>query len=417
MKTFLEEYGFVILIAIVIILLIVIATPIGNTIKASILGLTDSFGSKTVAKIDKTSKEVNTTLKGSELAIESTSETDKYIAILRGYQGGKEVSVASVGDKLTCTDSMSNVATFAGATGAAETTSGIAKFIIENGDKLDENTKYYIEIMNIGTGEIFKSDVMMMDYQKLVSSGGSGGTGGSSGSGGSSTIDMSNVSTTLASGDFSTKGNLVTVNGKSYRVLESSGTQAKLLAMDSHKFSKFNSLNVTTSFGGTTGQKYAGSVLDNEMTNFYNGLPAELQNAIVEQNISQSMYRWTSGTNASANFSAWYAKPFTDATTSGNNYYLTRIAEVNVGARKVFALDLDDAISYLGANSTAKDVNEMFFGVRNNVPRGVWLRSAISGYSSRAFYVYGSSGCLSYYDYYDSNGVRPAFVLDLSLLS
>ena len=61
MKTFLEEYGFVILIAVVVILLIVIATPIGNTIKASILGLTDSFGSKTVAKIDKTSKEVNTT--------------------------------------------------------------------------------------------------------------------------------------------------------------------------------------------------------------------------------------------------------------------------------------------------------------------------------------------------------------------
>ena len=417
MKTFLEEYGFVILIAIVIILLIVIATPIGNTIKASILGLTDSFGSKTVAKIDKTSKEVNTTLKGSELAIESTSETDKYIAILRGYQGGKEVSVASVGDKLTCTDSMSNVATFAGATGAAETTSGIAKFIIENGDKLDENTKYYIEIMNIGTGEIFKSDVMMMDYQKLVSSGGSGGTGGSSGSGGSSTIDMSNVSTTLASGDFSTKGNLVTVNGKSYRVLESSGTQAKLLAMDSHKLSKFNSLNVTTSFGGTTGQKYAGSVLDNEMTNFYNGLPAELQNAIVEQNISQSMYRWTSGTNASANFSAWYANPFTDATTSGNNYYLTRIAEVNVGARKVFALDLDDAISYLGANSTAKDVNEMFFGVRNNVPRYVWLRSAYSGYSNRAFYVYGNYGYLNINYCSSSYEVRPAFVLDLSLLS
>lgn len=53
MKSFLEEYGFVILIAIVIILLIVMATPIGSTIKASVLGLVDSFGSRTVAKIDK----------------------------------------------------------------------------------------------------------------------------------------------------------------------------------------------------------------------------------------------------------------------------------------------------------------------------------------------------------------------------
>ena len=47
MKTFLEEYGFVILIAIVIILLIVMATPVGSTIKASILGLTNSFDNKT----------------------------------------------------------------------------------------------------------------------------------------------------------------------------------------------------------------------------------------------------------------------------------------------------------------------------------------------------------------------------------
>ena len=408
MKTFLEEYGFVILIAIVIILLVVMATPIGNTIKASVLGLTDSFGSKTVAKIDKTSKEVNTTLNGSELTIESTSETDKYVAILRGYQGGKEVSVASVGNKLTCTDSMTNTATFTDATGNAETTGGIAKFIIENGDKLDENTKYYIEIMNIGTGEIFKSDIMMMDYQKLVSAGGSGG---------SSTIDMSNVSTTLASGDFSTKGNLVTVNGKSYRVLESNGTQAKLLAMDSYKSSKFNSSSVTTSFGGTAGLKYAGSVLDNEMTNFYNSLPTELQNAIVEQNISQSMYKWTSGTNASADFSAWYKNPFTDATTSGNNYYLTRTVEVNVGTRKVFALDVDDVISYLGSNSTAKDVNELFFDVRNNVSRNVWLRSASSGNNYRAFYAYGYYGYLSDYYYSNSSEVRPAFILDLSLLS
>ena len=417
MKSFLEEYGFAILVAVVVIILIVIASPIGTEIKASVSGLVDSFGGKTVTAIDKTSKEVIVTLNGSILTIASTSETDKYVATLRGYQGGKEVSVASVDDKLICVDSMSNTETFDNATGFAETTSGVAKFIIENGAKLDESSEYYIEIMNIGTGEIFKSDIMMMDYQKLISDGGSGGTGGSSGSGGSSTIDMSNVSTTLASGDFSTKGNLVTVNGKSYRVLESIGTQAKLLAMDSYKSSKLNLSSATTSFGGTTGQKYAGSVLDGEMTNFYNSLPAELQNAIVEQNISQSMYKWSSGTNASANFSAWYKNPFTDATTSGNNYYLTRTAEINVGTRKVFALDVDDVISYLGSNSTAKDVNELFFGVRNNVSRSVWLRSAYSDSSSYAFRVYGSNGYLYYNSYISSCEVRPAFVLDLSLLS
>ena len=410
MKSFLEEYGFAILIAIVIITLIVMTSPIGGIIKTSVLELADDFGNRTVAKIDKT--EANLILNGSTLTIESPSETNKYVAVLRGYQGGKEVSVASVNDKLTCTDNMTNTDTFTNATGAAETTGGLAKFTIENGTKLDENSKYYVEIMNVGTGEIFKSDIMTTN--KLVASGGSSGAGGN---GGSSTIDMSNISTTLASGNFSTKGSLVTVNGKSYKVLESNGTQAKLLAMDSYKESVYNSTNVTTSFGSTTGQKYAGSTLDIEMTNFYNSLPVELQNAIVEQNISQSMYKRGSDTNASASFSSWYRDSFTDTTTSGNNYYLTRIAEVDVGNRKVFALDLDDVINYLGSNSTAKDVNEMFFEKRNSVSRDVWLRSAYSDYSYCAFYVYGSSGGLSSFSYDYSFEVRPAFVLDLSLLS
>ena len=53
MKAFLEEYGFVILIAIVIILLIVMATPVGNSIKASILGLVDRFSGTATSKLDK----------------------------------------------------------------------------------------------------------------------------------------------------------------------------------------------------------------------------------------------------------------------------------------------------------------------------------------------------------------------------
>lgn len=153
------------------------------------------------------------------------------------------------------------------------------------------------------------------------------------------------------------------------------------------------------------------------MTEYYNSLPTAIQNAIVEQNISQSMYSWSSGTNASADFSSWYSDSFTDATTFGNNYYLTRTAEVNVGARKVYALDVDDIISYLGSNSTAKDVNELFFNQRSNVSRNVWLRCAYSDGSNNAFVVYGNYGSLYYGLYSNSREVRPSFVLDLSLLS
>ena len=61
MKSFLEEYGFAILIAIVIITLIVMTSPIGGIIKTSVLGLADDFGNRTAAKIDKT--EANLILK------------------------------------------------------------------------------------------------------------------------------------------------------------------------------------------------------------------------------------------------------------------------------------------------------------------------------------------------------------------
>lgn len=392
MKTFLEEYGFVILIAIVIILLIVMATPVGRTIKTSILGLTDDFDSKTAAKIDKTHKETSTTLKGSKLTIESTSETDKYVAVLKGYQGGKGVSVSSRDNKLICTDNMSNDETFTDAIGAVETTGGIAKFIIENGEKLDENTKYYIEVMNIGTGEKFKSDVMMMDYQKLVSSGGSGETGGSSGSGDSS---MSNVNTTFVSGDFSTKGNLVTINGTQYRVLSVNGTQVKVMSMDSVGDSAFSS-NVTTSFGSFKGQKYAGSTLDTEMTNFYNSLPEAIKTAIVPQTIKQSMYS------------------FSDPMRLDN-----KKAEIEVGQRYVYALDVDDVIEYLGndySSDSSYVVNEMFFDTTSIVYRSVWLRSAYSDNNNFVFCASGGYRNLTSSGVFLSSEVRPTFVLDLSPL-
>lgn len=313
--------------------------------------------------------------------------------------------MASVNDKLTCTDNMTNTDTFTDATGAAETTGGLAKFTIENGAKLDENSKYYVEIMNVGTGEIFKSDIMTMN--QLVS-----GSGSSTPS-----VDLTNINVAGVVGDFSTKGNLVTINGTQYRVLAVNGSQVKVMSMVNIGNSTFNDPIVTTPFRDEYGQKYADSDLDQAMANCYNGLPAELQNAIVEQNILQSMYKYSSVANVGADFSSWYVSPFTDATTSGHNYYLTRTAEINVGTRKVFALDVDDVISYLGSNSTAKDVNEMFFGVRSSVISGVWLRSANSGGNYYAFYVNGGSGC-SCGDYYNNSyEVRPAFVLDLSLLS
>ena len=51
MKDFLSEYGFAILAAIVVILLIAMCTPVGSLIKNQIMGVVDSFASKTESKL------------------------------------------------------------------------------------------------------------------------------------------------------------------------------------------------------------------------------------------------------------------------------------------------------------------------------------------------------------------------------
>ena len=102
MKAFLEEYGFVILIAIVIILLIVMATPVGNSIKASILGLVDRFSGTATSKLDKADQgdfTVNLRQAASTGAlmymdINSDSTTDRYTLTMTYVSGGKTHTTA-----------------------------------------------------------------------------------------------------------------------------------------------------------------------------------------------------------------------------------------------------------------------------------------------------------------------------------
>lgn len=390
MKSFLKEYGFVILTAIVVIMLIVIVSPIGGTIKTSVSGLVDGFGNRIVAKIDKTNKEVNTTLKGSEFSIESTSETDKYVAILRGYQNGKEVSVASVGDKLTCTDSMSNVATFAGATGAAETTSGIAKFIIENGNKLDENTEYYIEIMNIGTGEIFKSNVETLNRDLILST-----------MPNPYTDIVANVQKLYDVGEANlTTDDIITVNGIDCYVLQADDSKAKLITKDIYnvRFDEggHTSAEVEGHVGTSSGHtdktyNYKYSTLRTWMNDFYvNKLGADSR--ILP--ITVTYYTGNTGTSDLNSFATG---------TIANQY--------------VFALDAKEAKQYSSNfrwNSSNKQIDDN--GKLSNCPSiYFWITSGFrhsNGFSAAQIVSY--SGVFGYGDiHYDAIGARPVFWISL----
>lgn len=160
MKAFLEEYGFVILIAIVIILLIVMATPVGNSIKASILGLVDRFSNTATSKLDKADQgDFTANLRQATgtsavyLDLNSDSTTDQYSYTVTYVSGGKTATTAEiVKDKAEA----SNPTKYFG--------NGEKIVIVSNdnnavgGTKIDDGSTIYVTVTNIGTNEKVQSN-------------------------------------------------------------------------------------------------------------------------------------------------------------------------------------------------------------------------------------------------------------------
>ena len=158
MKAFLEEYGFVILIAIVIILLIVMATPVGNSIKASILGLVDRFSGTATSKLDKADQgdftvNLRQATGGSTTAtvyadINSDSTTDKYTYTLSYVSGGKTHTTSVYGGSGLA----NGTHTIAVASLDCTTHTG------ESGLAIDDGAEIYLTVTNVGTNEVVQSN-------------------------------------------------------------------------------------------------------------------------------------------------------------------------------------------------------------------------------------------------------------------
>ena len=155
MKAFLEEYGFVILIAIVIILLIVMATPVGNSIKASVLGLVDRFSGTATSKLDKADqgdftanlRQATSDVKKVSLDVNSDSTTDNYKYMVTYVQGGKTLVAGDDGNKNP------NTAISGNGTITIEFGSG-KTFDIDP----DNGSTLYVTVLNVGTNEIVQSN-------------------------------------------------------------------------------------------------------------------------------------------------------------------------------------------------------------------------------------------------------------------
>ena len=138
MKSFFEEYGFVILAAIVVILLIAMCTPIGNLVKSQITGIVDSFANKTNTKLNAVDAGENTAYLRYDgdvikLDVSSANSTDKFTYIVHGTASGQS--------KDSETGSLTEAGTVA----------------IKGAD-YDKNSSIQVEVHNTGTGEVFYSN-------------------------------------------------------------------------------------------------------------------------------------------------------------------------------------------------------------------------------------------------------------------
>lgn len=211
------------------------------------------------------------------------------------------------------------------------------------------------------------------------------------------------------------KGKIITIEGKQYRVLKVLGNVAEVLAMyNASTPKKFNATKRTVAFtGGATGQQYQGSDLDTYLNEtFFATLSAAMQAAIVPKAINQDMWNHSSSAPSSGTYY--------HLTYGSNNryYYDSNYGTAEVGSRNVYALSVRDILDYLGVaangNFADMDIWQMFWNKSASISENLWLRSASSANDNIAFCVNGNLGYLTTYDRYEVLMARPAFQIDLS---
>ena len=212
------------------------------------------------------------------------------------------------------------------------------------------------------------------------------------------------------------KGDIITLDSKQYRVLKINETVAEVLCMyNANSSIKFDS----ASSGNNT---YAGKNIDTYCNNtFYDDLSAVMKSAIVDKTFTQDS--WSRATSVPTE------SHYTGKDKSNTTYYLA-LANAAFGTsitRHCYCLSIQDVLDYLEATTsmgisdttlTSQNIWKMFWNVTTSQSsKYIWLRSANSSYSGRAFYVAGSYGELGSNNVDRIYAARPAFQIDLSKIA
>ena len=206
------------------------------------------------------------------------------------------------------------------------------------------------------------------------------------------------------------KGDIITMDGKDYRVLKIDKTVAEVLAMYSPNTSiKFDS---NSSYNNTYENKNIDTYCNDT---FYSTLSSAMQSAIVDKTFTQDSWQRTS--SSSTSYNGKY----------GSSTYVMSLMNKTYGSsitRHCYCLSVQDVIDYLEvttsmttSDTTLTDTNirQMFWNQSTSISQFIWLRSARSSGSGYAFFVSGSDGYLNFNDVTStSTAARPAFQIDLS---
>ena len=182
------------------------------------------------------------------------------------------------------------------------------------------------------------------------------------------------------------KGETVKLGSNSFIVLTIDDTKALVLSMKNY--------GPQVSFDNNT---YEDSRLDNLCTKYYDSLPDDIKNAIIETDIEINSYMLDFEEN-------------TENHTSDARYSSKEL--ITTLKRKVYAPELADIEDYYSGTFTGKDIKNLFFTDMSCL----WLRSAVTDYRDAIWGINGDSGTILCYSIENKMDFRPEFEIDLSLV-
>ena len=210
------------------------------------------------------------------------------------------------------------------------------------------------------------------------------------------------------------KGDIITLDSKQYRVLKTEGTVAEVLCMyDANSSIAFDSASLNNAYAGNNIDTYCNNT-------FYNGLSAAMKSAIVDKTFTQDSWALKNSAPTESHYTGKYGS---------SNYYLTLVNSAYGSSitRHCYCLSVQDVLDYLEAttamgtsDTTLTDTNiwKIFWNVTTSPgTKYMWLRSASSSDSARAFNVVGLFGYLGNVKVGGAHPAHPAFQINLSKIA